>query len=77
MYKKKILMLSSVNASHEENMKALMEDATAMAVGMITSIIISVIFNMLSVGLIGWSALRQVSTTSVHTYYGPHLFKIG
>ncbi|XP_047544251.1 multidrug resistance protein homolog 49-like [Vanessa atalanta] len=49
------------NASNEENMKALVEDATAMAIGMFISIGISLILCMLSVSLISWSALRQIT----------------
>lgn len=49
-----------MNATYEENMLALTEDAKAMAIGLFLSIGISLIFCMLSVGLISWSALRQV-----------------
>ncbi|CAH0716416.1 unnamed protein product, partial [Brenthis ino] len=49
------------NASHEENMKALVEDATAMAIGMIVSIVISILLSMISIALISWSALRQIT----------------
>ncbi|KAJ8737704.1 hypothetical protein PYW08_000299 [Mythimna loreyi] len=49
------------NASYEENMEALIEDAKAMAIGLFLSIGISLIFCMLSVGLISWSALRQIT----------------
>ncbi|KAG6458009.1 hypothetical protein O3G_MSEX010602 [Manduca sexta] len=50
-----------VNATHAENMEALIEDAKAMAIGMFISIAVSIIFCMLSVGLISWSALRQIT----------------
>ncbi|XP_041987757.1 multidrug resistance protein homolog 49-like [Aricia agestis] len=50
-----------VNASHEENMKALLEDGTALAIGMFISIFISIILTMTSVALINWSALRQIT----------------
>ncbi|CAB3225437.1 unnamed protein product [Arctia plantaginis] len=50
-----------VNATYEENMLALKEDAKAMAIGLFLSIAISLIFCMLSVGLISWSALRQIT----------------
>ncbi|XP_048004619.1 multidrug resistance protein homolog 49-like [Leguminivora glycinivorella] len=50
-----------VNASHEENMQALIEDAHAVCIGMFVSIIISILFCMLSVALINWSALRQIT----------------
>ncbi|CAH2103160.1 unnamed protein product [Euphydryas editha] len=49
------------NASHEENMKALVEDAKAMAIGMFLSIAISLLLCMVSVSLISWSALRQIT----------------
>ncbi|XP_049693223.2 multidrug resistance protein homolog 49 [Helicoverpa armigera] len=49
------------NASYEENMLALIDDAKAMAIGLFLSIGVSLIFCMLSVGLIGWSALRQIT----------------
>ncbi|KAH9637264.1 hypothetical protein HF086_006908 [Spodoptera exigua] len=49
------------NASYEENMVALIEDAKAMAIGLFLSIGVSLIFCMLSVGLISWSALRQIT----------------
>ncbi|KAF9804800.1 hypothetical protein SFRURICE_007703 [Spodoptera frugiperda] len=49
------------NASYEENMLALIEDAKAMAIGLFLSIGVSLIFCMLSVGLISWSALRQIT----------------
>lgn len=42
-------------------MAALIEDAKAMAIGLFLSIGVSLVFCMLSVGLISWSALRQVS----------------
>lgn len=54
----------SVNASHTENMAALIEDAQAMAIGMIVSTVISLIFCIVSVVCINWSALRQVSHVS-------------
>uniref|UniRef100_A0A2A4J7A7 ABC-type xenobiotic transporter n=1 Tax=Heliothis virescens TaxID=7102 RepID=A0A2A4J7A7_HELVI len=50
-----------LNASYEENMLALIDDAKAMAIGLFLSIGVSLIFCMLSVGLIGWSALRQIT----------------
>ncbi|XP_034839685.1 multidrug resistance protein homolog 49-like isoform X2 [Maniola hyperantus] len=49
------------NASHEENMEALVEDGTAMAIGMIISVVISLVLCMLSVALVSWSALRQIT----------------
>ncbi|CAH1647758.1 unnamed protein product [Spodoptera littoralis] len=49
------------NATYEENMLALIEDAKAMAIGLFLSIGVSLIFCMLSVGLISWSALRQIT----------------
>ncbi|XP_013162197.1 PREDICTED: multidrug resistance protein homolog 49-like [Papilio xuthus] len=49
------------NASHEENMEALVEDAKAMCIGMFVSIGISLIFCIFSVGLLSWSALRQIT----------------
>ncbi|CAG4929498.1 unnamed protein product [Parnassius apollo] len=49
------------DASHEENMKALVEDAKAMCIGMFVSIGISLLFCVLSVGLLSWSALRQIT----------------
>nr|QCO93568.1 ATP-binding cassette subfamily B member 2 [Chilo suppressalis] len=49
-----------VNASHQENMDALVEDGKSMAIGMFLSIIISMIFCVLSTALISWSALRQI-----------------
>nr|ADV76539.1 ATP-binding cassette sub-family B member 3 [Trichoplusia ni] len=50
-----------LNASYAENMAALIEDAKAMAIGLFLSIGVSLIFCMLSVGLISWSALRQIT----------------
>ncbi|CAK1588202.1 unnamed protein product [Parnassius mnemosyne] len=49
------------NAPHEENMKALVEDAKAMCIGMFVSIGISLLLCVLSVGLLSWSALRQIT----------------
>ncbi|XP_072931072.1 multidrug resistance protein homolog 49-like [Epargyreus clarus] len=49
------------NASHEENMKALVEDGTSMAIGMTVSIVISIVFCMLAVALVNWSALKQIT----------------
>ncbi|XP_049884996.1 multidrug resistance protein homolog 49-like [Pectinophora gossypiella] len=51
-----------INATYEENMKALVEDGTAMAIGMFVSIGVSLLFCVLSVALISWSALRQITT---------------
>ncbi|XP_073952769.1 multidrug resistance protein homolog 49-like [Choristoneura fumiferana] len=50
-----------VNASHEENMEALIEDAKSMCAGMFISIAISLLFCVISVGCINWSALRQIT----------------
>ncbi|XP_073952757.1 multidrug resistance protein homolog 49-like isoform X2 [Choristoneura fumiferana] len=50
-----------VNASYEENMAALIEDANAMAIGMFVSTAISLIFCIVSVACINWSALRQIT----------------
>lgn len=44
-------------------MVALVEDATAMAIGMFISIAVSLFLCVLSVALISWSALRQVQYT--------------
>ncbi|XP_030031864.2 multidrug resistance protein homolog 49 [Manduca sexta] len=49
------------NASHEENMAALLEDAIAMAYGMLAALSLSVLCNIVSVALISWSALRQIT----------------
>ncbi|CAB3235161.1 unnamed protein product [Arctia plantaginis] len=49
------------NASYEENMAALLEDAKAIAIGMFLSIVISLFFVVLSVLLVSWSALRQIT----------------
>ncbi|XP_045458095.1 multidrug resistance protein homolog 49-like [Melitaea cinxia] len=42
-------------------MRALVEDGTAMAIGMFISIAISLLLCMISVSLISWSALRQIT----------------
>lgn len=55
-----IFLYNRFNASYEENMAALLEDAKAIAVGIFLSIVISLIFVILSVLLVSWSALRQV-----------------
>ncbi|CAK1554106.1 unnamed protein product [Leptosia nina] len=49
------------NASHEENMEALVEDGKAMAIGLFISVFISLVLCFLSVSLISWSALRQIT----------------
>ncbi|XP_061382310.1 multidrug resistance protein homolog 49-like [Danaus plexippus] len=49
------------NATYEENMNALVEDGESMAIGMFISIGISLILCMASVGLISWSAMRQIT----------------
>ncbi|XP_075990573.1 multidrug resistance protein homolog 49-like [Anticarsia gemmatalis] len=49
------------NASYEENMAALIEDAKSMAIGLFLSIGIAITLCILSVGLINWSALRQIT----------------
>lgn len=68
MYLRVHVLLSSANASYEENMAALIEDAKAMAIGLFLSIGVSLIFCMLSVGLISWSALRQVTIFVDHQF---------
>lgn len=50
------------NATHEENMAALIEDAQAVAIGAFVSIIFSILCNVLSVALVSWSALKQITT---------------
>ncbi|KAF9804799.1 hypothetical protein SFRURICE_007702 [Spodoptera frugiperda] len=50
------------NASHEENMEALLQDATAMLIGAFVSVGISLLCCTVSVALISWSALRQITT---------------
>ncbi|XP_047041195.1 multidrug resistance protein homolog 49-like isoform X1 [Helicoverpa zea] len=50
------------NASHEENMKALVEDATALVIGVFITVGLSMACCAVSVALIGWSALRQITT---------------
>ncbi|XP_061705588.1 multidrug resistance protein homolog 49-like isoform X1 [Cydia pomonella] len=50
-----------VNASYEENMHALIQDAEAVCIGMFITIFISILFCILSVALINWSALRQIT----------------
>ncbi|XP_028035436.1 multidrug resistance protein homolog 49-like [Bombyx mandarina] len=50
-----------VNATHEQNMEALIDDAKAMAIGMFISIGVSLVFCVLSFSLISWSALRQIT----------------
>ncbi|XP_063394419.1 multidrug resistance protein homolog 49-like [Cydia fagiglandana] len=50
-----------VNASYEENMQALLQDAEAICIGMFLTIFISILFCILSVALINWSALRQIT----------------
>ncbi|XP_063890908.1 multidrug resistance protein homolog 49 [Helicoverpa armigera] len=50
------------NASHEENMKALVEDATALVIGVFITVGFSMACCAVSVALIGWSALRQITT---------------
>ncbi|KPJ16024.1 Multidrug resistance protein-like 49 [Papilio machaon] len=49
-----------VNASHEENMAALEEDARATCIGCFVSIIISLVLCNGSIALLGWSAARQM-----------------
>ncbi|KAJ0183787.1 hypothetical protein K1T71_000210 [Dendrolimus kikuchii] len=49
------------NASHKENMDALIDDAKALAIGLFISIAVSLTFCMLSVWLITWSALKQIT----------------
>ncbi|XP_026315183.1 multidrug resistance protein homolog 49-like isoform X2 [Hyposmocoma kahamanoa] len=49
------------NASLEENMAALIEDGRALAVGTVVSVVISMVFCMLSVALVNWSALKQMT----------------
>ncbi|XP_075991226.1 multidrug resistance protein homolog 49-like [Anticarsia gemmatalis] len=50
------------NASREERMAALMEDAKALAIGTYVSVTLSLVFITLSAALINWSALRQITT---------------
>ncbi|KAH9637265.1 hypothetical protein HF086_006909 [Spodoptera exigua] len=50
------------NASHEENMEALLQDATAMLIGAFVSVGISMLCCAVSVAFISWSALRQITT---------------
>lgn len=50
------------NATHEENMEALLQDATAMLIGAFVSVGISLLCCTVSVALISWSALRQITT---------------
>ncbi|CAG4929505.1 unnamed protein product [Parnassius apollo] len=49
------------NASHEDNMKALVEDAKAMSIGTFVYVSISLLLCVISVGLLSWSALRQIT----------------
>ncbi|VVC86230.1 multidrug resistance protein homolog 49-like [Leptidea sinapis] len=49
------------NASYEENMNALVEDGTALAIGMIISMSVSIVLCVVSIALINWSALRQIT----------------
>ncbi|XP_047524484.1 multidrug resistance protein homolog 49-like [Pieris napi] len=49
------------NASHEENMEALVEDGKAMAIGLFVSVFVSLVLCFISVSLISWSALRQIT----------------
>ena len=44
-------------------MAALVQDATAMAIGAFISVGVSLVCCAVSVALIGWSALRQVPTS--------------
>ncbi|XP_063837633.1 multidrug resistance protein homolog 49-like [Ostrinia nubilalis] len=50
-----------VNATHEQNMDALVADGKAMAAGMFLSIAISLLFCVVSTALVSWSALRQIT----------------
>ncbi|XP_022833220.1 multidrug resistance protein homolog 49-like [Spodoptera litura] len=50
------------NATHEENMEALLQDATAMLIGAFVSVGISLLCCAVSVAFISWSALRQIMT---------------
>lgn len=52
------------NASHEENMAALVEDATALCIGAFVSVGLSLLCCAVAVALISWSALRQVPDCS-------------
>lgn len=49
-------------------MKALKEDAEAMAIGMFVSIGVSLLFCIASVALISWSALRQVTRQRIYEF---------
>ncbi|XP_013173168.1 PREDICTED: multidrug resistance protein homolog 49-like [Papilio xuthus] len=50
-----------VNASHEENMAALEEDARATCIGCFVAIIISLVLCNTSIALLSWSAARQIT----------------
>lgn len=50
-----------VNATHEENMQALLDDGASMGIGMAVSVVIAIILLVVAVALINWSALRQMS----------------
>ncbi|CAH0578089.1 unnamed protein product [Chrysodeixis includens] len=50
------------NASHEENMAALVEDATALCIGAFVSVGLALLCCAVAVALISWSALRQITT---------------
>ncbi|KAJ8737708.1 hypothetical protein PYW08_000303 [Mythimna loreyi] len=50
------------NASHEENMAALVNDAIALMIGAFVSIGVAMLCCTVSVALISWSALRQITT---------------
>ncbi|KAJ0183786.1 hypothetical protein K1T71_000209 [Dendrolimus kikuchii] len=50
------------NASHEENMEALLEDGKAMAGSIFAGLLISVLLIVISTALISWSSMRQITT---------------
>ncbi|CAB3235151.1 unnamed protein product [Arctia plantaginis] len=50
------------NATREENMEALVEDAVALAISTFVTAGIAMLLTTLGVGLINWSALRQITT---------------
>lgn len=56
-------------------MAALVADGRALAVGSIVSVVISIVLCMLSVSLVNWSALRQVSHRTLYLFiYWPTAF---
>ncbi|CAB3235155.1 unnamed protein product [Arctia plantaginis] len=53
------------NATHEENMAALVQDGIALTICSFVTVGMSLLLTTLSIGLIGWSALRQITTIRI------------